>query len=69
LTEHSSWIAAIFVPSAAVGLDAATWSGSNPDGSVALALLFAQSFVLRLLQRRELKHLAAMKSDAAPAMS
>ena len=65
----SSWIAAIFVPSAAVGLDAATWSGQQSRWMVALALLFAQSLFFAWLQRRELKHLAAMKSDAAPAMS
>jgi hypothetical protein len=62
----SSSIAAIFIPSAVFGIDAAIWSAQQAQWLVALALLLAQAVGFAWLQRRELKHLAAMKPAAEP---
>jgi hypothetical protein len=62
-----SSIAAIFIPSAVFGLDAATWSAQQSRWLVTLALLLAQAVLFAWLQRRELKQLAAMKPAAEPA--
>jgi hypothetical protein len=62
--QPSSSIAAIFIPSAVFGLDAATWSAQQSRWLLALALLLAQAIAFAWLQRRELKHLAALKPAA-----
>jgi hypothetical protein len=54
----SSYIAAIFIPSAALGLNSGTWSAYQLQWLAVLALLLAQALVFAWLQRRELKHLA-----------
>jgi hypothetical protein len=60
-TSASSYIAAVFIPSAVFGLAAATWSAQQSRWLVAFALLLAQSIAFAWLQRRELQHLAALK--------
>lgn len=66
-SNASSYIAAVFIPSAVFGLDATTWSAQQSNWLVALALLLAQSAAFAWLQRRELKHLAATKPAAEQA--
>ena len=62
----SKSIAAIFVPSAAIGLDSATWSAHQAQWIGSLVLLFVQMLGFAWLQRRELKQLAATGSAAEP---
>jgi hypothetical protein len=62
-----SSIAAIFIPGAALGLDAGTWSAQQAKWIVSLLLVLGQAVFFAWLQRRELKHLAAMKPAALPA--
>jgi hypothetical protein len=64
-TSASSYIAAIFIPSAVFGLEVPTWPAQQSKWLLALALLLAQSIAFAWLQRRELKHLAALKPSAA----
>jgi hypothetical protein len=64
--RDSSSIAAIFIPSAAFRLDASIWSAQQARWLVTLVLLLAQSVGFAWLQRRELKHLAAVKPATAP---
>ena len=64
----SAFVAAIFIPSAVFGMDAAALSEQQAKWIVALILLFAQALAFAWLQRRELKHLAALKPAAGPAL-
>ena len=58
--------AAIFIPSVALGLEADTWSVQQARWIVTLLLVLGQTLLFAWLQRRELKHLAAMKPAAGP---
>jgi hypothetical protein len=62
----SSSIAAIFIPAAAFGLDASTWSEQQSKWIVTLILLLGQALLFAWLQRRELKRLASLKPAEAP---
>ena len=57
--KANTWIAAMFIPSAAFNLDLDTWSTLQSRWLIALGLLLAQSLVFAWLQRCELKDLAA----------
>jgi len=61
----SGSIAAIFIPSAGLGVDAASWAARQSQWITSLVLLVVQALAFAWLQRRELKRLAATGSAAA----